>query len=122
VLKRILLALIALISAALIAWWLFAFKPWYNRSLTWRIIASGDRSVSSAASGWPAYNPEFTDLLKDRFPLGTPAEPAVKELEANGFECEATGSRNGTTSTASAPSGICCRFRSLEYDRNHLRG
>jgi len=86
-LRRILLAVLGLILAPLVAWWLVAFKPWYNRSLTWRIIAiSSDRTVFVLPDAY-THNPEFTEVLQERFPLGHPVEPAIRELEANGFQC-----------------------------------
>jgi hypothetical protein len=88
-LRRILFVILGLILALLVAWWSVAFKPWYNRTLAWRIIAiSGDRTVSVVGPAGYNYNPEFTQLLQERFPLGSPAEPAVRELEANGFQCD----------------------------------
>ena len=90
-LRPILLTILGLILAAPVAWWLVAFKPWYNRSLTWRLIAiSGDRTVTAFVPGASSYthNPEVTQVLQDRFPLGSPAAPAIRELEANGFQCD----------------------------------
>ena len=93
--RRILLTILGLMLALPAAWWLVAFKPWYNRSLTWRITAvSSDRTVSVLGpTGGYSHNPDFTQVLQDRFPLGSPAAPAISELEANGFHCGRRQSR-----------------------------
>src|SRR5215207_3307582 len=86
-LRGILFAALGIALALLIAWWLVAFQPWYNRSLTWRIIAiSSNRTVASSACNWCSYNPEFAQLLQERY-VGISPEPVVREFEANGFEC-----------------------------------
>src|SRR5215207_2019484 len=67
-LRGILFAALGIALALLIAWWLVAFQPWYNRSLTWRIIAiSSNRTVASSACNWCSYNPEFAQLLQERY-------------------------------------------------------
>lgn len=88
VLRRV-LVLILLVGAGLS---LAIFQPWYHRSLTWRILATPSDS-----------GPEFTRVLLERFPIGSSPEPAVRELQVNGFTCDSYKHSRG--------SSVYCRRR-----------